>query len=231
MRAIAPFAVIALVMATMTATRAAAVAHVTLTVRLYNTGGVPVTELVSARETAKTILADVGLRIRVRHCGPAVSPDMAPDPCAESLKPTEVVVRVIDAPRFNASLHPDAFGITYVARDTDRGWLATVFADRVRHAASRAGASHGALLGRVMAHELGHVFLGSGYHGPAGLMRAEWPDAILARSGTDWRFSPAEATRMHEVLASLADATETETNLARTDSDKVVAPGAPAARP
>lgn len=52
MRAIALFAVIALVTAMMTATHAAAVAHVTLTVRLYNNGQVPAAELLLARDTA-----------------------------------------------------------------------------------------------------------------------------------------------------------------------------------
>ncbi|MGH9239357.1 MAG: hypothetical protein ACRD3G_15055 [Vicinamibacterales bacterium] len=222
MRAIAPFAVIALVTALMTATGAAAVAHVTLTVRLYNTGRVPAAALLLARDTATAILADGGLSIRVRHCGSVVSPAAVPDRCAEPLKPAEVVMRVLDAPAFTTSVHPDAFGVSYVVQDTDRGWLATVFADRVRDAAARAGASHGALLGRVMAHELGHLLLGSGYHGSAGVMRAHWPDAILTRNGAEWRFSGAEAARMRDVLASIAgDATQTKPG--QRDSDNVVA--------
>ena len=222
MRAIAPFAVIALVTAMMTATRAAAVAHVTLTVRLYNNGQVPAAELLLARDTATAILSDGGLSIRVRPCGSAVSAEAVPDRCAEPLKPAEVVLRVIDAPAFTTSVHPDAFGVSYVVTETDRGWLATVFADRVRDAARRTGASHGALLGRVMAHELGHLLLGSGYHSPAGVMRAHWPDAILTRNGADWRFSGAEAARMQDVLASIAgDATQTTPG--QRDSDNVVA--------
>lgn len=222
MRFIASFAVIALVTAMMTATRAAAVAHVTLTVRLYNNGQVPAAELLLARDTATAILSDGGLRIHVRQCGPAVSPEAVPDRCAEPLKSVEVVLRVIDAPAFTTSVHPDAFGVSYVVADTDRGWLATVFADRVRDAAARAGASQGALLGRVMAHELGHLLLGSGYHGPGGLMRAHWPDAMLTRNGAEWQFSVAEAARMQDVLASIAgDATQTK--LGETHSDNIVA--------
>jgi hypothetical protein len=41
--------------------------------------------------------------------------------------------------------------------------------------------------------------LGSGYHGDAGLMRADWPDALLTRAA-DWKFSMVEAARMHRVL-------------------------------
>ena len=42
-----------------------------------------------------------------------------------------MVVRIIDAPAFNATLHHDAYGLPYVVPDTNRGWLATVFSDRI----------------------------------------------------------------------------------------------------
>jgi hypothetical protein len=61
----------------------------------------------------------------------------------------------------------------------------------------------GTLLGRVMAHEVGHLLLGTGYHGEAGVMRAEWPDAQLNRDGDHWRFSMLEAASMQRVLASI----------------------------
>lgn len=202
MRVIATFAIVVLTALT-TAIRAGAVTHVTLTVRLYNTAHVPVPELVAARETATGILADGGLDVRVRHCGSSISPVIPADPCAEPLQPTEVVVRVIDAPAFNTALNPDTYGVTYVVEERNRGWLATVFADRIDHAAARGGVPAGTLLGRVMAHEIGHLLLGSGYHGRAGLMRAEWPDAALGHGGDQWRFSIAEAARMQHVLASV----------------------------
>ena len=126
-------------------------------------------------------------------------PDAAADACDESLRPSEVVVRVINAPAFNATLHPDAYGVTYVVRETNRGWLATVFSDRIDQAAERVGVEPGTLLGLVMAHEVGHLLLGSGYHGEAGLMRADWPDALLTRTA-EWKFSMVEAARMHRVL-------------------------------
>jgi len=181
--------------------RAGAETPVALTVRLYNTSGIPALELVAARGAAESILRDTGLSVMFRYCGPAVVPDRTPDACQESLTPSEVVVRVINAPAFNATLHPDAYGVTYVVRETNRGWLATVFSDRIDQAAERVGVEPGALLGLVVAHEVGHLLLGSGYHGEAGLMRAEWPDALLTRAA-DWKFSMVEAARMHRVLES-----------------------------
>ena len=204
MRAIAPRALIAGLMAVMLSGGVRAESPVALTVRLYNTAGIPTPELIAARTAAESILRDIWPGVAFRHCGRAVSPDTPLDPCDDSLKPSEVVVRVINAPAFNVTLHPGAYGVTYVVRETNRGWLATVFPDRIDQAASRVGVDRGTLLGLVMAHEVGHLLLGSRYHGDAGLMVAEWPDALLARKSEQWRFSTFEAAAMRRVLASIA---------------------------
>jgi hypothetical protein len=108
------------------------------------------------------------------------------------------VVRIIDAPAFAAVPHVDAYGVAYVVDETGRGWLATVFADRIHDAAVRTGVEWGTLLGRVTAHEVGHLVLGNRYHGTIGVMRADWPDALLSRRGEDWRFSPPEAAAFRQ---------------------------------
>ena len=175
----------------------AAESPVTLIVRLYNTAGIPPDELAVARGAADAILRDTGLDVRFRQCSGAT------DSCDQPLAHSEVVVRIIDAPSFNATLEPDAFGLTYIIKSTNRGWLATLFADRVGGAATRVGVEPGMLLGRVMAHEIGHLLLGIDYHRSSGVMRAQWSDETLNHSGDDWRFSMAEAEQMQRVIASL----------------------------
>ena len=177
--------------------RGTAGSAVTLTVRLYNTSGIPADELAAARGAADAILRDTGLQVTFRECARTT------DPCGETLNRSEVVVRIIDAPQFNATLHPEAYGVTYIVKATNRGWLTTVFSDRIDSAAARVGVDAGTLLGRVMAHEIGHLLLGIDYHGAAGVMRAEWPDDVLNRGREDWRFSMLEAERMQRVIASL----------------------------
>jgi hypothetical protein len=170
-----------------------------LTVRLYNTAAIPAAELEMARTSANDILVESGVQVRFRHCGRAGAADGAVDRCSEPLTRAEVVVRILDAPAFNTSLDPDAFGVTYIVRETNRGWLATVFADRIGAAAARVRVDAGTLLGRVAAHEVGHLLLGSGYHGPIGVMRAAWPDDVLRDPG-GWRFSMRESERMQQAL-------------------------------
>ena len=118
------------------------------------------------------------------------------DPCSESLKPLEMVVRIIDAPLLDSTVHPDACGVAYVVRETDRGWLATAYSDRVTSAAVRVGVDAGTLLGLVISHELGHLLLGSGYHGWSGVMRADWSEELLTHRASRGAFSALEAARM-----------------------------------
>ena len=135
LRAFVSFAVIVVLTAMIVRVRAEPPAR--LTVRLYNSAGVSAPELLAARDTALSILGDGGLDVRVRHCGRAALPGIPADACPESLKAAEMVVRIIDAPVFNTALNPEAFGVTYVVQDTNRGWLATVFSDRIDQAAAR----------------------------------------------------------------------------------------------
>lgn len=172
-----------------------------LTVRVYNPAGLPAAGIESALETAEPILRDTAVDVRFRRCGMAAVPPAPVDHCEESLTPNEVVVRIIDAPKVSASLDPTAFGLTYVVAETNRGWLATVFADRVLTTAARIHMDAGTLAGLVLAHEVGHLLLGQGYHGAAGVMRAEWPDQLLASSmRQDWRFSSNEAALIQRRL-------------------------------
>ncbi len=197
MKALTVPALVAALLVPTISVQGAARSPLTLTVRLYNTSGIPAEELTAARHAADVILRDTSIDVRFRECGRAT------DPCDTPLQSAEVVVRIIDAPAFNTTLHPDAFGVTYIVKETNRGWLATVLADRIHSAATRVTVDPGTLLGRVMAHEVGHLLLGTDYHGAGGVMRAEWPDGVLDRDGDEWRFSMLEAERMHRVLAAL----------------------------
>jgi hypothetical protein len=203
MRAVVAWAVMAVLVAMTMAVGVDAESSLTLTVRLYNTAGIPVRQLLAGRRTAESILRGAGLGVRFRQCGHLLSLEYLVDPCDEPLERSEVVVRIIDAPPFNATLHPDVYGMSYVVRETNHGWLATVFSDRIDGAATRAGVDPGTLLGRVTAHEVGHLLLGTGYHGQAGVMRAEWPDAQLNLERQDWHFSITEAAKMQRALAAI----------------------------
>jgi hypothetical protein len=76
---------------------------------------------------------------------------------------------------------------------TGTGVLATIYIDRVEWLAREAGGDSRALLGRAIAHKLGHLLLASTSHGPVGLMRALWSQEEVRRSLTrDWTFAPTD---------------------------------------
>src|SRR6187551_2319953 len=78
---------------------------IALTVRVYNSVSLSPHEIAAVTAAAGPILRDTGADVTFRICerhsdDPAVVVDL----CDDTLKPHEVVVRVIDAPRYNLQL-------------------------------------------------------------------------------------------------------------------------------
>ena len=196
MNAIATRALVGALASMVSSVSPSADARIALTIRVYNTSEVPAPELLAARRAVASTFQDTGVDLIFRQCGRPIVPGDPVDPCSEPLKPLEVVVRIINAPAFSPSLHPEAYGVAYVVKETNRGWLATAFSDRIHDASTRVGVETGTLLGLVVAHEVAHLLLGVGYHGETGVMRAEWPDALLGQNAGRWHFTTLEAARL-----------------------------------
>jgi hypothetical protein len=80
------------------------------------------------------------------------------------------------------------------------GVLATVFIDRTRRLADDLGIDYRVLLGRAIAHELGHLLLGTSMHG-SGLMREIWShDELVGRRRNDWLLNPLDASLIRDRL-------------------------------
>jgi hypothetical protein len=95
----------------------------------------------------------------------------------------------------------DSLGYSFVEAGAARGILATVFADRVSALAVSAGVDAGQLLGRALAHEVGHILLGRADHPRAGLMRGRWTVADLQRNRPhDWTWSRREGDDLRRAL-------------------------------
>jgi hypothetical protein len=159
-----------------------------LTVRVYDAHGIRADTAAAARETAVAILANAGLRITWRQC-----------PCDDRVDDAELVVRITAA---SPESEAGALGFSYVDTARRSGTLATVFADRVESLARVAGSNESQLLGRVMAHEIAHLLLGSREHAKVGLMRGRWTASELeSEQPFEWAFSSSEATRIRSAAA------------------------------
>ena len=169
-----------------------------ITIRSYNTFSTAPTELATAREVARQVFQAAGIDARWRECRTARRAEA--DVCSDVLGSGEVVVRIVEAPPDD---HAARLGDAQVDTGQGVGVLATVFADRVHRVAARARGDAAILLGRAVAHEVGHLLIGSPRHSRNGLMRAWWTDSELRRDrDSDWQFSPRQGARIRAAVVA-----------------------------
>lgn len=179
--------VVALLLATNTASRAAE----RLVVRAYDNFGVARGEMAIACQAAALILKNAGLQLVWRDCSAG---------CADALGRGEVMVRIVAAPE---AIVAESLGSSVIDLQQGAGTLATVYADRITALASRTGVNLATLLGRAVAHEIGHLILGTANHSASGLMRARWSDRELQRDvAADWIFSREEIRQIGRGLTT-----------------------------
>jgi hypothetical protein len=169
-----------------------------LTVRLYSVVALPDADRQTATRVAAGILKSAQVDVRWLDCRerPARGQEVAD--CLTPPGPDSVIVRFVTATsRPSGLVHGDTLGDAYVDTVAAAGSLATVYADRATAMAKSAGVDAGTLMGRVAAHEIAHLLIGTSTHPPTGLMRAQWSTAQLQRGALrDWQLSRADAARV-----------------------------------
>jgi len=164
-----------------------------VTVSVYNDADVPAAVLDGAEKRAGSILSSASFEVVWVHCShPSTEDAMA---CKRIDLPGHLALRII--PDAAGPVSNGALGVTFLAGD-GAGKYSNVFWKRaaVLHAISRVDL--GSILGSVIAHELGHLLLGSHAHAVSGIMRARWEAEELRRiaMGT-LLFTAQEAKMMH----------------------------------
>jgi hypothetical protein len=170
-------------------------ALVLVTVRLFDSYGVRTADLHSATAVTSATLERAGVRPVWVNCVALPRPPR----CAASLEPGELIVRFRPSPQ--ESTWAIVLGNAMVDSEVHQGTVATVYPDRVEALSQASKTSAARLLGRTMAHEIGHLLLGSD-HAKHGIMRARWT-AVELRFDTrgDWVFSDGEAAAMRQQAA------------------------------
>jgi hypothetical protein len=172
-------------------------------VRVYNAAVMPAADQAVALRAAATILTAAGIGTSWLSCG-----DMASDPnstvCNTPLDPSELSVRLVKLPGTASARGELQLGYSLVDTTAGAGTLATIYADRVAWLAGEAGADMPTLVGSAIAHEIGHLLLGTNAHSGTGLMRAVWSRAELRRNdAADWLFGRSEAARIRASVLRL----------------------------
>ena len=173
-------------------------------VTVFVTDGAAATDslVVEAERNVTRVFHQAGIELDWVNCGGSADQDARCD--GENIT-GNLVVHIV--PRAH-TLPPGVFGVSFLAHDA--GAYADVFFDPIERLREvRKEISLAEILGYVMAHELGHLLLGSNAHSPDGIMQAHWESEQL-RSVTmgQLRFTPAQAAKMRSRIASLQKTAE-----------------------
>ena len=169
-------------------------------IRLYDIATGDAEGRAAAMRLVAAMMADAGVIVDWRDC----SRGGDAHPCRTVRGAHDLVVRIMPAfvPRTVDAAARDQDGdgdlqLGFAAVDPagQGNVMATIYYDRVLLVARRAGLGASDLLGRAIAHEIGHLLLRV-----SGLMRAVWTDAELAQNRRDdWSFTDAERLRLQAV--------------------------------
>jgi hypothetical protein len=165
--------------------------HPQVTVSVYNDAHVPAAIVSRAEERAASIFTSANFEVAWVTCTQASNEN--PPACLQVDEPGHLALRVIsDA----ATVSDIAFGIAFLSPSGD-GRYCDVFWKRAEELQSVSNSDLAGILGSVMAHEIGHLLLGSNAHAVSGIMRARWEGEELHRiaMGT-LLFTPQQAKRM-----------------------------------
>jgi hypothetical protein len=173
-----------------------------LNVNLHNLANAPEPVVRRAADVTSKVLAAAGVRLEWRYFRESIAPDqaspsqgcrVAPD-LFVWLLPKDMATHVDRSPSTAAvALQPNA--------DPSRNG-ATMFYDRIAESARTSQSSRSAVLGYLMAHEIGHLLLGVNAHQPYGVMRRAWKigDFRAAERG-ELLFSEEQASKIRAEVA------------------------------
>ncbi len=170
-----------------------------MNISVCNLGGLPESNVVRAKAEVEAVFRPVDVQIEWKRCGDYAS----------GVGTSWFLVRLRNdkspVARTQASL--DAMGRAYLTESGD-GYLADAYLGAIQSLAARHDADADALLGFVIAHELGHLLLGKG-HVPDGVMQAQWGGAAVKALERRWlQFNAAQRERIHSKLRARAEARE-----------------------
>ena len=141
----------------------------TIRVRITNyTEATPATVSKAEREAGR-ILGEAGLNVVWIDCQLKETAANPTDPCQQELQATDIVLRVLPDHARNG-VQDGAFGFAVLPV------LASVYYEHAVSLARSDGAEFEVpiILGCVMAHEIGHLMLGSNSHSDTGIMQGQW---------------------------------------------------------
>jgi len=182
-------------------------------VRVYDTTSGTTEILGEAITTAAAVVRDAGIPVEWRDCTRSGSQPGCQNPrlgdfivrIVPAAKPSTVPIRRSLQLRTVQGEEHFQLGVAVLDPVTLTGQMATVFQEPVQRLASRTGVDPAKLLGRAIAHEIGHLLLRTKSHSATGLMREVWSlEELTSTDDDDWRFAAGDRRRLQQQFASNA---------------------------
>ncbi len=169
-----------------------------LRISVHDYADVPTALLSAAEDQARGIFRQAGLETVWLNCSPKLE-KLEPKSCYFA-DTTHLTLKILpQAVNSQVRNRLDVLGTAY-PDEKGAGYFAYVFYDRVQELAQRRKLGH-ALLADVIAHEIGHLLLGSNSHSISGIMCAHWSDKALRNvSEGAMSFVPSQSKIMRDRL-------------------------------
>ncbi len=163
-----------------------------LTACVYDQARVPDGVLAVAERLAGKVYREAGVEVRWLDCSTHKGP----------LDSSFLFVRLVSGPAAEALARSGTeFGFAPLARDGRPASHAYVFYGRIEEMAKRHTILRPELLGQVIAHEMGHLLLGTNSHSPRGIMSSYWgPDRLDKVNKKALFFTPGQAGRIQSQI-------------------------------
>lgn len=163
-----------------------------LHVSLFNDARIPPVVVASAESRASAIFAHAGIEVEWLDCAPSNPTDFTyhESPCSAVAWPSHLAVRIVDQ---GTATHSDTFGQSFLDK-SGCGVHATVYYQNLTASRNHVELSDAEMLGYVIAHEVGHLLLGTNSHSPAGIMQGKWlSSAVRAAARHNLYFTSAQS--------------------------------------
>jgi hypothetical protein len=171
-----------------------------LVVAVHNHAGVSANTLAQAERTASLIFQQAGVDVDWANCDrPAGEGQIAPS-CHVTEFPRHLQLSIA---RRSKNLTESVLGVSFLAEDGS-GCYSDVFLEPTEELHEKLHVINlGTLLGYVMAHEIGHLLLGTNSHSEAGIMRPQWNGRDLANASKgELHFTQAQGQTMRARVAA-----------------------------
>jgi hypothetical protein len=183
-------------------------ADLKMSVRVDNYAGISEKKLRFAESAAARIYAKAGVCLEWHECSVKARPESADSACAAPLTPSDLRLRIVDSVKLKGS-HAKSEASGYAIGD-----LALVQLQYLQELPTPSEYFRYLMLGRVIAHEIGHALLGP-EHSSQGIMQARWGDEQLLRAASELVFTPDQEEALRSAVtarrAGKPDVSQTDT--------------------